>query len=72
MTYFQALPALGRVIPIRGGAGERCWLVRGDERCALIDTGCGGNGLRELVEARTALPVQVLLTHGHRDRKSVV
>ena len=67
MTYFRALPALGRVIPIRGGAGERCWLVRGDRRCALIDTGCGGKGLRELVESLTDLPVQVLLTHGHRD-----
>lgn len=67
MTYFQAMPAMGRVIPIRGGAGERCWLVRGDARCALIDTGCGGRGLRALAESLTELPIQVLLTHGHRD-----
>lgn len=67
MEYFQALPALGRVIPIRGGAGERCWLVRGEKKAALIDTGCGGRGLRELAGSLTSLPVQVLLTHGHRD-----
>lgn len=67
MAYYQALPALGRVVPIRGGAGERCWLVRGDRAAALIDTGCGGKGLRELVEGLTDRPVQVLLTHGHRD-----
>lgn len=67
MEYVQALPAIRNAIPIRGGAGELCWLVRGSKRAALIDTGCGGKGLRALVEALTDLPVQVLLTHGHRD-----
>lgn len=67
MEYYRALPPIHGVIPIRGGAGELCWLVCGRERAALIDTGCGGKGLRELVESLTSLPVQVLLTHGHRD-----
>lgn len=67
MAYFQTLPAIGQTIPIRGGAGELCWLICGKKQAALIDTGCGGRGLRELVGALTNLPVQVLLTHGHRD-----
>lgn len=67
MEYYQVLPAIGNAIPIRGIAGELCWLVCGSERAALIDTGCGGKGLRELVKSLTSLSVQVLLTHGHRD-----
>lgn len=67
MGYYQVLPAVGGSIPIRGGAGELCWLIQGNKRAALIDTGCGAKGLRELVESLTDLPVQVLLTHGHRD-----
>lgn len=67
MNYYTALPPQNGAIPIRGGAGELCWLVTGTERAALIDTGCGGKGLRELVESLTDLPVIVLLTHGHRD-----
>ena len=67
MNYYTALPPQHGAIPIRGGAGELCWLVPGRESAALIDTGCGGRGLRELVESLTDLPVTVLLTHGHRD-----
>lgn len=67
MDYYQVLPAVDGSIPIRGGAGELCWLVQGSKRAALIDTGCGAKGLRKLVESLTDLPVQVLLTHGHRD-----
>lgn len=67
MEYYQVLPPIQNITPIRGGAGELCWLICGGEHAALIDTGCGGKGLRELVESLTDLPVQVLLTHGHRD-----
>lgn len=67
MNYYTALPPQHGATPIRGGAGELCWLVAGTERAALIDTGCGGKGLRELVESLADLPVLVLLTHGHRD-----
>lgn len=67
MNYYTALPPQNGATPIRGGAGELCWLIEGHEGAALIDTGCGGKGLRELVKSLTDLPVTVLLTHGHRD-----
>lgn len=44
------------------------WLVAGDERAALIDTGCGFVPLRPLVtELVGDLPVTVLQTHHHVD-----
>lgn len=42
-------------------------LVIGDERAALIDSGCGIGDLRALVEAITDLPVTVVNTHTHTD-----
>jgi glyoxylase-like metal-dependent hydrolase (beta-lactamase superfamily II) len=48
--------------------GHVCmWLVAGDERAVLIDTGCGFFPLRPLVEQLTSLPVTVLQTHHHID-----
>lgn len=48
--------------------GHVCmWLVAGDERAALIDTGCGFLPLRPLVETLTPLPVTVVQTHHHVD-----
>lgn len=49
--------------------GHVCmWLVAGDERAVLIDTGCGFHPLRPLVEELAGgLPVTVLQTHHHVD-----
>ncbi|NLO84250.1 MAG: MBL fold metallo-hydrolase [Clostridiales bacterium] len=47
--------------------GVTCFLVQGAKRAALIDTGTGLCGLRELVAQLTTLPLTVLLTHGHCD-----
>ena len=52
---------------IKDAFGVAMYLVIGRERTALIDTGYGLTGLRELVESLTSLPVTVLLTHGHID-----
>ena len=41
------------------------YLVAGEEKAALIDTGMGFPGLRQLVERLTDKPVIVLNTHGH-------
>ena len=41
------------------------YLVVGEEKAALIDTGMGFPGLRQLVERLTDKPVMVLNTHGH-------
>lgn len=48
-------------------AGNRCYLVVGDERAALVDTMEGVGDLRAEVERITSLPVTVLLTHHHHD-----
>lgn len=42
-------------------------LVIGEERAALIDTGCGIGRLRPIVEAITDKPVVVVNTHTHLD-----
>ena len=46
---------------------ELMYLVEGDERAALLDTGSGFGSLRACVESLTDKPVVVLLTHGHTD-----
>lgn len=46
---------------------ELMYLVEGDERAALLDTGSGFGSLRACVEELTDKPVIVLLTHGHTD-----
>lgn len=42
-------------------------LVVGEERALLIDTGVGNYDLKGLVESITALPYDVVITHGHGD-----
>lgn len=44
-----------------------CYLVVGEERALLIDTGCGIGNLKSTVEQLTALPVDVVLSHYHCD-----
>lgn len=48
-------------------AGTHCFLVIGNRKAALLDTGVGYGSLREQVSCKTSLPVQVLITHGHVD-----
>jgi len=47
--------------------GVNCFLVEGETRSLLIDTGWGLANLSELVGSITSLPVQVVFTHGHPD-----
>lgn len=48
--------------------GHVCsWLVAGEDRAALIDTGCGFSPIRPVVEALTDRPVFVVQTHHHLD-----
>ncbi|KPK77522.1 MAG: hypothetical protein AMJ79_02945 [Phycisphaerae bacterium SM23_30] len=44
-----------------------CYLVEGQNRAALIDTGTGIGDLKKLVQKLTDLPVFVILTHEHYD-----
>jgi len=43
------------------------YLVLGEERAALVDTGCGIGDIKGLVEELTDLPVTVVNTHAHND-----
>jgi len=43
------------------------YLVIGEKRAALIDTGLGTGNLRKVVNEITRLPITVLHTHGHGD-----
>lgn len=43
------------------------YLLIGEEKALLIDTGCGEGNLRAFVEEMTQKPVMVLNTHGHFD-----
>jgi glyoxylase-like metal-dependent hydrolase (beta-lactamase superfamily II) len=45
----------------------KSYLVLGENRAALIDTGMGVGNLRRLVEEITDLPIVVILSHAHND-----
>lgn len=47
--------------------GASMFLVVGSSRALLIDTGVGIGALDDFVRRLTPLPVEVLLTHNHRD-----
>lgn len=44
-----------------------CYLVLGQEKAALVDTGMGLADIKTVVDSLTDLPVQVVLTHSHWD-----
>ncbi len=43
------------------------FLLEGEDRAALIDTGCGIGNLRQIVRELTTKPLIILMTHGHFD-----
>lgn len=47
--------------------GVRCFLIEGDDRCALIDTGMNIKNIKEVIGDLTDKPVIVLNTHADRD-----
>ena len=65
--YFKTEKISPRVTRIFAFNTELMYLVEGDDRAALLDTGSGFGSLRACVEALTDKPVTVLLTHGHTD-----
>jgi hypothetical protein len=54
-----------RITRIYAFSSELMYLVEGDDRAALLDSGSGIGFVRPLVEQLTQKPVIVLLTHGH-------
>ncbi|MBE7018076.1 MAG: MBL fold metallo-hydrolase [Ruminococcaceae bacterium] len=49
------------------GGSQNMYLLEGEDRALLIDTGWGAGNLREYVEKLTDKPVIVFNTHGHLD-----
>ena len=49
------------------GVAVYMYLLEGTREALLIDTGYGSFSLKKAVHELTALPVTVLLTHGHLD-----
>ena len=56
-----------RITRICAFSSELMYLVEGEERAALLDTGSGIGFVRPLIETLTDKPLIVLLTHGHVD-----
>ncbi len=52
---------------IRNPLGVEMYLVEGEKKAALLDTGLGIGDLKRIVEGLTKKPVEVYLTHGHVD-----
>lgn len=67
MVTFEHERISPTTIRIKAPGGELMYLVEGNDRAALLDTGCGFGYLREYVERLTDKPIIVLLTHGHVD-----
>lgn len=67
MLTFKTEQVSPRVIRIFAFCGELAYLVLGDEKAALLDTGSGIGSLKACVDTLTSLPVTVLITHGHVD-----
>lgn len=67
MVNFKTEKVSSRVTRIFAINTELMYLVEGDKRAALLDTGSGFGSLRAVVEKLTDKPVIVLLTHGHTD-----
>ncbi len=67
MITFRTEKMTDRITRIYGICTELCYLVEGDERAALIDTGSGFGSLRSAVKRLTEKPLVILITHGHTD-----
>ena len=67
MLEFKTEKLTHRVTRIYAFATELMYLVEGDERALLIDTGSGVGSLKHCIKQLTDKPLTVLVTHGHVD-----
>lgn len=65
--YYQIEPLFPGMTRIWDVARTAMYLVEGEDRAILIDTGVGVGDLKPVVDGLTGKPVTVLLTHGHVD-----
>lgn len=52
---------------LRDIAGTCLYLIEGEEKALLVDTGIGAESLKDTVSRLTDKPLTVLITHGHVD-----
>jgi glyoxylase-like metal-dependent hydrolase (beta-lactamase superfamily II) len=67
MLEFKTEKLTDRVTRIFAPSGELVYLVEGDDRAALLDTGSGFGSLKQCIRQLTDKEVIVLITHGHVD-----
>ncbi len=67
MQFYQPEKINETITVLRSLCGELLYLIEGEEKAILIDTGEGVGHLRKLVESLTDKPLTVLLSHGHVD-----
>lgn len=67
MPLFTSEPVSTHLTRIITPCGVCMYLVQGNERAALLDTGFGFGDLKGYVETLTDKPYVVLLSHGHMD-----
>ena len=67
IEFFEKEKITDNIIAIKDITGVFMYLVIGNEKAILIDTGTGAGNLFEYVKGLTDLPIEVILTHGHCD-----
>lgn len=66
-SWFEAKVVADQVWRISDHGSDNMYLVAGDEKALLIDTGLGVADLAQFIRTLTKLPVSVVNTHGHPD-----
>lgn len=67
MVIFKTEKVSEHITRIYGINTELIYLVEGNQKAALIDTGSGFGSLKEVVCSLTKKPLLVIVTHGHTD-----
>lgn len=67
MLKFKTEKLNDHVTRIFGFTSELMYLVEGNEKAALLDSGSGIGSLKSCVDKLTKKPIIVILTHGHVD-----
>lgn len=65
--WFSAQKVAENVWRIDDHGGDNIYLVVGNTRALLVDTGLGAGRLADFARTITALPIDVVNTHGHPD-----
>ncbi len=67
MSAFTTKDLGNDIIRIEGQGAVGMYLVIGEKKAVLLDTGLGTHDIRAFVETLTDKPIEVYLTHGHLD-----